>query len=426
MIKRLQVIIAGLLLSSSWGGLSALTLDECREKAGKHYPEIAEYDVIRLSEQFTLSNVSKAWLPQGNIYAQATGQNAVMQLPEQFTNIIQSQDIDYPGLKPLQYKVGAEISQQIWDGGHSVAARRRAEADAEVDRRRIDSDLYDVDARVCDIYFGTLLLDERIAGSRLTLALLDSTLCQIQVMITNGIAMESDCYQVEAQRIAVEQQIDRLLSARAAYIRMLAIFIGEEPGDLLRPSMSVAPSEIVEPTERLFEARLRSLEVQKLAVKSSSMPTFGAFASAFYGYPGLNYFKSMESGRMTFNLLAGIKIQWNFGALYTRRNSLKSMELGRRSVETARETFNFNRSISLAQQNADIKALEEVIKKDDLIVDLRNRVLDAATAQLQNGILDTTALLSKITDARLAETEREAHRLELLQAMYRLNHIQNQ
>lgn len=403
----------------------AQTLDECRRLAREHYPEIARFGLIEQSERFSLSNASRAWLPQGAVNGQVTWQNSVMELPEQFLKMMQMQGVSYPGLKPLQYKIGVDLSQQIWDGGMTAANRAKIKADSEVDRRQTEVNLYDVDSRVQDVYFGLLHLDERIKSARLTATLLDSTLRQVDALIANGVAMKSDRQQIAAQRLTLEQQIEKLTASRSAYANVLSILIGCELGEVSRPTATYkAISE--QPTEHLFESRLSAIEAGRKSVNASVMPKLGAFVSAYMGYPGLNYFESMGSTKMMPNLIAGIQLKWNFSALYTRKNTLRTLDIQKQNVETARETFNFNRTIASEQQEANIESMKRVIAHDEEILQLRREVLDAARAQLKNGILDTTALLSKITDAELAETDRETHSLELLQAQYKLYQTKNQ
>lgn len=400
------------------------TLDECRQLAREHYPEIARFGLIEQAANFSLANASRAWLPQGSVNGQITWQNSVMELPEQFLQMMQAQGVNYPGLKPLQYKVGVDLNQQIWDGGLTSANRAKIKTNSEVERRQTDVNLYDVDSRVQDIYFGLLLLDEHIKSAQLTATLLDSTLRQVDALVTNGVAMKSDRQQIAAQRLTLEQQIEKLAASRNAYSKVLSIFIGRELGEISHPTATYKPiSE--QPTERLFESRLSAVEASRKSTNASVMPKIGAFVSAYMGYPGLNYFESMMSTKMMPNLIAGIQLKWNFSALYTRKNTLKNLDVQKKEIETAREIFNFNRTIASEQQQADIEAMKRVIAHDDEILQLRREVLDAARVQLQNGTLDTTALLSKITDAELAATERETHSLELLQAQYKLYQTEN-
>ena len=82
-MKRI-VLLCGCLLV--WGSAGAqLTLDSCRLLARNHYPEIRRYDLVRQTEEYTLSNARREWLPQLSLSAQATWQTAVPAFPDALT-----------------------------------------------------------------------------------------------------------------------------------------------------------------------------------------------------------------------------------------------------------------------------------------------------------------------------------------------------
>ena len=74
-MKRIALLCGCLLAGLSAG--AQVTLDECRRLARKHYPEIRQYDLVRRTEEYTLSNARRAWLPQLSLAAQATWQTEV-------------------------------------------------------------------------------------------------------------------------------------------------------------------------------------------------------------------------------------------------------------------------------------------------------------------------------------------------------------
>lgn len=155
------------------------------------------------------------------------------------------------------------------------------------------------------------------------------------------------------------------------------------------------------------------------------MPTINAFASGYYGYPGYNMFKNMQSRDLSFNFMIGIKVSWNFGSLYTRRNSLNKLQLQRNQVEAERAIFNFNNGIAMSESLGQISALKDVMRNDERIVELRQSVVTAARSQLLNGVIDATILLTKITDIELAENDKAQHHIELVKAIYNFNHLRN-
>ena len=317
-MKRI-VLLCGCLLV--WGSAGAqLTLDSCRLLARNHYPEIRRYDLVRQTEEYTLSNARREWLPQLSLSAQATWQTAVPAFPDALTGMLTQYGVGMPGMNKDQYKVQLEVTQTIWDGGKSAADKRIAEAEAAEQRQATDVDLYALEGRVDDLYFGILLLDERVAQTKLTLGLLRSNLDKVRSLQRNGAAMQSDADAVEAELLTVEQQLAQVEASRESYRRMLELFIGEELAGraLVRPDVAEPASfETARPELALFDAQAEKLAAQRRLVKSATRPRFGLFAQGYYGYPGMDYFESMMSNDWSWNALVGFRMSWNFGTKYS-------------------------------------------------------------------------------------------------------------
>ena len=87
--------------------------------------------------------------------------------------------------------------------------------------------------------------------------------------------------------------------------------------------------------------------------------------------------------------------------------------------------FLFNTRLQTQSQSARITELEEIIKDDARIVALRTNVRRAAESQLKNGVIDATALLTKITDENQARLTSSYHEIQLLQSIYQLKYTLN-
>ena len=425
-MKRIALLCGCLLAGLSAG--AQVTLDECRRLAREHYPEIRQYDLVRRTEEYTLSNARRAWLPQLSFAAQATWQTEVPSFPNALAGMLAQQGIDMPGMNKDQYKAALELNQTLWDGGKSEADKRIARAEAAEQARSTDVDLYALQGRVDNLFFGILLLDERIAQTRLTLDLLRSNLEKVRALQRNGVAMQSDADAVEAELLTVNQQLTQVTASRDSYRRMLEIFTGRPlDGERLeRPDASEPRSmESSRPELALFDATADKLTAQERLVKAATRPRFGLFAQGYYGYPGMDYFQSMMSPDWSWNAMAGVKMSWNFGAYYTRKNSLAKLRTAKEQVEVQREIFLFNTRLQTAEESGDIARLRKALADDDRIVALRRSVREAAESKLRNGVIDTDDLLRKITDEAEAATARSAREIELLKTIYELKHTIN-
>ena len=407
----------------------AQTLEECCRLAREHYPEIRQYDLIAETEQYNISNAARAWIPQVVLSGQATYQSATPTYPEAFNQMIAANGLDMSGVRKDQYKVVIDVSQNIWDGGQSKANREIAEAEATEQRSQVDASLYDLQSRIQNLYFGILLLDEHVAQTEILIEVLDANLNRMCTYYKNGVAMQSDVDAVEAELLTAHQALSQVEASRASYRRMLEVFIGQSLTDktLTRPAMvEVASRTSAHPKLVMFDAQTDRLAAQRKAITASTMPRFSAFAQGYYGYPGLDMFKSMVSAKWTLNAVVGVRMSWNIGAFYTKKNNLNKLDAAERQISVQRDIFLFNTQMQTTQDDGEIARLRSALEDDNRIVELRRSVRMAAESRLENGVIDATDLLRKIADETTATLNRSTHEIELLQATYRLKTILNQ
>lgn len=406
-----------------------LTLDSCLAMAERNYPLIHKYGLVERSQALDLSDINKGWLPRFELYGQATVQNVVPTFPAALEDMLAQMGRDIRGLGKEQYKIGLDLNQTVWDGGASKNRRRIVKADSEQNRAALDVELYAIRERVENLFFGILLLDSQIESAEENLDLLGANLRRIKAMVSGGTAMQADADMVEAQVLGTRQQISEAKAARKGYADALGIFIGESIGErtLVMPKAvrPISSDDSARPELRLFDARIKANDARRRSVDVATMPKIGLFAQAYYGYPGFNYFESMMNRDLSFNVLAGVKISWSIDAFYTRSNSRRKLDLADESVAADRETFLFNNGLAAATQTKVIDGLEDVMTDDSRIVELRAKVRRAAESQLDNGIIDATALLTKITDEKVARLNAAYHRIQYVQAVYKLKYTLN-
>ena len=405
------------------------SLEECRRLARERYPEIKQYDLISETEQYDLSNAKRAWIPQVVLSGQATYQSATPTYPDVFNAMLAANGVEMSGVRKDQYKLAVDVSQNIWDGGQSKANRELAQSEAAEQRSRVDVALYDLQSRVDNIYFGILLLDERVAQTETLIEVLESNLNRMRVYYNNGVAMQSDVDAVEAELLTARQTLGQVEASRTSYRKILEVFIGQKLTDekLQRPEMTdVVDRNSARPELALFDAQNERLNAQRNAINVSLMPRFSAFAQGYYGYPGLDMFKSMLSSEWTLNALVGVRMSWNVGAFYTKNNNLNKLNIAEQQIAIQRDVFLFNTQLQTTQDDGEIVRLCTALDDDKRIVELRRSVRVAAESKLENGVIDATELLTKIADETTAILNQSTHEIELLQAIYRLKTTLNQ
>lgn len=426
MTKLIAFLLLG--ICSSIVSQAQITIDECVAKAIDNYPAIKKYELLDATLDIDLSDINKSWLPRIGIYGQASVQNIVPSFPKMLTNVLDQMGQSVKGIGKFQYKAGVDVSQTIWDGGVSRARRELARNQEEVSQSMLDVELYSVRQRVESTYFAILLTEEQIEQSIVARNLLEKNLDKLKSMLRNGVAMQCDVDMVEAQLLTSDQNITQARSAVDGYRKVLEIFIGEslDGKTLARPLAEIpATGESARPELKLFEQRLAANQSALRVTDTSLMPRIGLFAQAYYGYPGFDYFKSMMNRDLSFNIMAGIKVSWSIDALYTRKNNTRRSSVNARDIIADRELFLFNTDMQATSQSEAIAGLRSLIKNDGKIISLRQNVRKAAESQLENGIIDTTALLSKISDENIARLNATLHEIQLLHEIYNLKYTLN-
>lgn len=405
-----------------------VTLEECIALAEENYPIISKYDLLEQTKEVNLSNINKRWLPQINVYGQGTVQNDTPSLPESLINIINQTGTNIAGLNEWQYRIGADISQNIWDGGTSKVHRKIERAEDAERQAAIDVQLYAVRERVEDLYFGILLMDAQIEQVKNMQLLLQSNLDKLRIMQSNGTAMQSDVDMVEAEYLGTVQQLTQAESASQSYRNVLGLFMGKSiVGQKLVKPEAFIPQDLMpsRPELKYFEKQLQTNEARNASITANMMPKIGLFAQLYYGYTGFDYFENMMNRNPSFNILAGVKLSWNIGALYNKKNDRMKLKLSSDNINVERDIFLFNINLQLRSQLDHIDELKAVIKNNDRIVELRTNVRKAAESQLDNGVIDATAMLTKLTDEKQARLTAAYHEIQLLQSIYELKYTLN-
>lgn len=424
MDMRIKTITLFLALVSYAPCFAQLSIEACYEKARANYPLIKQYGLIEKTKEYNLSNAAKGYLPQVTFSAQATYQSDVTEIPIDL-DAIGLTGVKIPSVSQDQYKMELALSQTLWDGGAIRSERKALHTQAEVDQRDMDVNMYTINERVNQLYFGVLLAEAQLEQNKVLQAELRRSCEQVSSYIKNGIAQQSDLDAIRVDLLKAKQTEAQFEHTKRAYREMLSRLIGEEIGEetrLVKPE-AVRPltKENNRPELELYQARIRNLRAQDSRITAGMMPKLGLFVTGGYGKPGLDMFEDNFKAYY----LAGVRLSWNLGSLYTRKNDRRKIQTGIRSIETQRETFLFNTSLDVAQRNATIDKYIDQLKYDDEIIALRGSVRRASETKMANGTLSGTDLTRDIHAEQSAIQDKILHEIELLMAIYNLRYAIN-
>ena len=422
---RTKFIVAILLILAST--TTAQTLEECQKAAEKNYPLIKQYGLIAQTTELTVSNIQKEWLPKIAVSAQATYQSNVVAWPERIQSIYQQMGLAMKGLKKDQYKMAIDLQQTLYDGGTIASKQAIARQEAKVQEAENQTKLYQVHHRVNEMYFALLLLNEQIKLNNNVKSLLLASENKLAAMVKSGTAATSDLDNVKAERLSAEQQYTSLKAEQQMLQHILTTFCGIKVENVQKPTpVSTDTLTNNRPELQLFNSKLKLSEAQEKALNTRLHPTLALFAQGYYGYPGMNMFNDMIEHKWRLNGIVGVKLSWNVGALYTRKNDKARLRLQRELIENEREVFLFNNSMEQIRQNSNINRFKTMMQTDKEIIALRTNVRKAAESKLLHGIIDVNSLLREINNENAAKVQWAIHELDMLKEMNNLKYTNNQ
>lgn len=250
---------------------------------------------------------------------------------------------------------------------------------------------------------------------------------QITAYVENGIANQADLDAVKVEQLNTRQKRVELTFSRMAYLKMLSLLMGEvlSPETVLeKPVLQnelSAVSEIHRPELSWFDAQGAGLQVQEKALNVRHLPHIGLFVQGAYGNPGLNMLKNEFSPYY----IAGVRLSWNFGSLYTLKNDRRVIENKRKQLDSNRDVFLFNTRLEMTQQDQSVRSLEKQMQDDDEIIRLRTNIRRAAEAKVANGTLTVTEMLRELTNESLARQAKAMHEIQRLMGIYQLKYTTN-
>ena len=397
-----------------------LTLEECQRRAQDNYPLVRQYGLIEKARGYDLSNAGKGYLPQFSLSGKATYQSDITRLPVEIPNL------DIEPVPKDQYQVMLEVQQVLWDGGDIRSRKRLTRAASEVELEKQHVDMYALTDRVNQLFFGILLLDEQLKLNSLLQEDLGRTHKQVADYIANGIATLSDLDAVSVEQLNTRQHRVELETTRRAYLSMLAAFTGKDLSSetvLLKPAAeeNIDRQMNNRPDLRWYDAQGEQLHQQEAALNTRLMPRFGLFVQGAYGNPGLNMLKDEFNAYY----MAGVRMSWNFGSLYTLKNDRRRIDNTRQQIETGRDVFLFNIRLQATQQDAGIVSMRRQMADDDEIIRLRGNIRRAAEAKVQNGTMTVTDMLREITNESMARQTKALHEVQLLMNIWQLKYTLN-
>jgi len=428
---RKQILFILLAVTCQLGlNAQSLSVETCQEKAKANYPLVKQYGLIEQTAKYNISNANKGYLPQLTLSAKATYQSDVTEIPASLGTVLSNlthQPFSFQSLPKDQYQAVLEASQVIWDGGIISSQNKITKAGVEVEKQKLEVDLYTLKDRVNQLFFGILLLNDQFQQNEILKKDLQTNYDRLNAYMQNGVAQQSDVDAIKVEQLNANQRTSDLNNTHKTYSILLSALTGLDINDkteLTKPQVDLAvlkDSTVRRPEIGLFDAQNNLYDNQKSLVLSGNLPKIGAFVQGGYGQPGLNMF----AGGFSPFYIGGVRLSWNISGFYTQKDNLNKLDVNKKNVDIQKETFLFNNNLVTKQQQNEITKLQSTISNDDEIISLRQNIKKSTTAKLENGTATVSDLIRDVNAENQALQLKSLHEIQLLMNVYQLKNNTN-
>ena len=410
-MDRLKWIFTLSLLCRSLVVTGQTTLQACIELAEKNNPQSALLPLVKEAEAIQVGILNKSYLPQLSLGGQATWQSAVTSFPIALPNI------SVPTIPKDQYKTTIDLTQYLWDGGLTKSQKRVATATATAESRSIENSLYQTKEQISNLYFGALLAEKQLLNTEIVRNDLESQQKKLKASVENGTAIRSNVMMIEARLIELKQQQREIVSRKLAALQGLSILTGmqfSESTALVAPTLDLTNDFAINRPELIyFDAQQEVSEANKSLVRSKYAPKINLFGTGGYGRPGLNFL----SPDFTTYFIGGVALKVPLTHFFTKAidADIRQIDIGKAKIEKQRALFLQQTQLKLASQKEDLAKLQDQIKEDTRLIEIREYMKKTAEKRLENGVITVSDYISEVDSEAIAKQNLSLHQIQLLQ-----------
>jgi outer membrane protein TolC len=324
--------------------------------------------------------------------------------------------VSIPSQSKDQYKAIAEVNQLLYDGGITKGQKNVQQLNSDVEQNKLAVDLYNLKARINQLYFSILYQDQLLAQTALVSKDIQAGIDKVKPQVENGISLRSNLQLLQAQLLQTQQRAIEIKAARKGLADALSLLINQPIDETTQLQLPVEYNNIDttlnRPELKLYESQSQLLAGQENLIHARNLPKAFAFFQGGYGKPGLN----MLSNDFKTFYITGIRLNWSLGSIYNNKRDKQLIKVNQQTVDLQKQVFVLNTESQLKQQQADIDKYAQLVATDNGIIQLRKSITDAAKAQLENSVITANDYLIQVNAEDQARQALILHQLQLRQA----------
>ena len=390
------------------------TLNELIRSAYERYPYANRLELIKAQSSESAKAIDAEWLTHVSASVKSSYQSEIssIDIPKEIENKF---GINIGGGEKLQYQGGLSVSQLIYDGGAGSIQKKISKSDYNTRAFQVKSQMLQMEDAIDNLYENILLTKEQIKVVQFKQADLEARKKDVSAAIQNGIALQTDMQEIEANIIQLSQQNTEYRMSLCQQYITLSSYV-QQPVDSTAVLELPETANVIDrnfsarPDFEIFGSQLKNAEWKLKELNTAFIPKLSLFANGYYGRPGLN----MMNYSNHYSGLVGVSMTWNIDALYSNAHQRKLINLDKEMTRNQQSVYEIEMNRQIDNLNANLSKNRELANSDDQIIKIRSNIKDVASVQLRNGAITLTDYLIKLNDEAQAMVNKSIHRIEYL------------
>jgi outer membrane protein TolC len=392
------------------GQQDTVSLWQCLIASQKNAVINPQFQVIEDITDLKIANANATNLPSLSAYGKAWYQSDAITVPA----------MNGPGLEidRFQYNAGLETDQKLFDGGMAKRSKELELANREAELGRIESEKYQLNNQVSDLFFQIILLEKSLEILELKEALIRERISDLQSAYDNGIIKRNDLEKMQAEQLLLKQQMIEVRKLHEQAITSMgtitSLNLSADSKLVISDSIFII-GETLRPELKYFDAEAHKIENKAHLQKALNLPKLYAYGQAGYMYPGLNFFENQSD----YYYIVGAKLSWT---IFDWKQTGRETEIIRKQtqvIDTQRDDFNQKLSMALDKENIAQEKLREMIILDADIIRQREAITRGSANALENGVITSADYLEDLNAEIKARLDGESHTIQLQSSMVR-------
>jgi outer membrane protein TolC len=321
-----------------------------------------------------------------------------------------------PPLSKDWYKLTLDVNQTIYDGNLTSFQKKLENSTLLTDEKNIQVELYKLKDRINQVFFSIVFSQENESLLKSTQTLLMARLKEMQSAIRNGTQLSSNADALQVELYKIDQQLAEIRIDRKNAFQILSELTSTTIPDgsvlQLPKAQAALDYDNQRPEYQLFDLQQNRIGLMKNMVTTKWNPKVWAFGQVGYGRPGFN----MLSNDFTPWWIFGAKLTWNFWSWNQNKNEKKIYDIQGDIIRSQKETFDKNTRIEANRGLAEINKLNELLKTDQEIITLREKITHTAASQMDNGVITSSEYIARLNEEVQAKLSKELHNIQLVRA----------